>query len=68
MVSVLVMNNYVSITKGGPKCYHDFGTTMIIPSNHWINGSESAYGNGNVSYIIIESGGTNPFNSTLGPL
>jgi hypothetical protein len=41
---------------------------MIISSNHLINGSESAYGNGSVSYTTIESGGTNPFNNTLGPL
>lgn len=26
------------------------------------------YGNGNVSYTIIKSGGTNPFNNTLGSL
>lgn len=41
---------------------------MIIPSNHLINGSESACGNGSVSYTTIESSGTNPFNNTLGPL
>ncbi len=52
----------------GLKCYHDFGTTMIIPSNHLINGSESACGNGSVSYTTIESSGTNPFNNTLSPL
>jgi hypothetical protein len=52
----------------GPNCYHDFGTTMIIPSNHLINGSESAYRNGNVNYTTIESSGTNPFNNTLSPL
>jgi len=41
---------------------------MIIPSNHLINGSESANGNGNVNYTTIENSGTNPFNNTLGPL